>query len=233
MIEGAIFDVDGTLLDSMAIWEDVGRRYLAKMGIGAEAELDRVLFTMTVKEAAEYIKEQYELQEDVDQIIKGLLNIVKDFYVYEAPLKPGVEAFLKELDNKQIPMAAATASEKEHIEAAFKRLGIDQYFKRIFSCSEVGAGKSQPFIYQKACGYLGTKPEETYVFEDVLYAIETASEAGFKTVGIYDRFSEKDQDKIREKVDIYLEDFHRSDRFWMGVLPCAAIENECRVRKEV
>lgn len=216
MIKGAIFDVDGTLLDSMAIWEDAGARYLKKMGIQAEAGLSQILFPMSIEEAARYMKEQYKLGDSIDKIITGVLDTVRDFYFYEASLKPGAADLLKMLEQRGVPMAVATSSEWEHIEVAFQRLHIDHYFRRIFTCSEVGAGKSQPMIYQRASAYLGTKPEETYVFEDVLHAIETASAAGYKTVGVYDRFSELDQEKIRETADIYMHDLR----------DCAEISNK-------
>lgn len=110
------------------------------------------------------------------------------------------------MKEKNIPMAAATASDKEHIKAAFERLGLDGYFKRIFTCSEVGAGKRQPLIYERAAEYLGAKPEEILVFEDALYALTTAKNAGFHTAGVYDRFSENEQEAIRRQADIYLRD---------------------------
>lgn len=218
MIEGVIFDVDGTLLDSMSIWENLGEQYLRKIGIEAEKNLSRILITMSMEDIAGYIKEKYQLQKNVNEITSELLDTVGDYYYYEAPLKPGVINLLEKLKEKQIPMVAATASEKEHIEAAFKRNGIHHYFRKIFTCSEVGAGKSKPVIYQKACEYLETKPEETYVVEDVLLAIETAASAGFRTIGVYDRAGENDQEEIREKADIYLTDYTNCD--W--------IECDCR-----
>lgn len=103
-------------------------------------------------------------------------------------------------------MVAATASDREHVEAAFKRLGIDGYFERILTCAEVGAGKRYPAIYEKAAAYLGTEPGEIFVFEDVLYAIQTAKKAGFRTVGVYDRFSAGEADEMRRQADVYVRE---------------------------
>ena len=132
-------------------------------------------------------------------------------------MKPGAESFLKEMSQKKISMVIATSSEKSHIEAAFHRLNIDQYFSKIITCSEVGAGKSKPDIYLKAQEFLNFKPEEIYVFEDVLHAVQTAKKAGFKTVGIYDTSSEKDWETIKKTADIFLEDLHDFSSFWKQI----------------
>lgn len=215
MIKGAIFDVDGTLLDSMEIWEDAGARYLRRVGVEPEANLSEILYPMTMAEGAEYVKERYQLAFALDEIIQGVLDTVRDFYFYEAALKPGAKELLLWMKKKNIPVAAATASDREHIKAAFERLGIDGYFRRIFTCSEVGAGKKNPLIYEKAAAYLGAKPGEILVFEDALYALATAKNAGFCTVGVYDRFSEDEQEELSRRADIYLRnltDWKRKER---------------------
>ncbi len=204
MIKGAIFDVDGTLLDSMEIWEDAGVRYLRRIGVEPEKNLSEILYPMTMTEGAEYVKERYRLTFALDEIVQGVLDTVRDFYFYEASVKPGAKKLLSWMKEKNIPMAAATASDREHIEAAFKRLGIDGYFGRIFTCSEVGAGKRHPLIYEKAAAYLKAEPGEILVFEDAFYALVTAKNAGFRTVGVYDRFSEDEQEALSRQADIYL-----------------------------
>ncbi len=212
MIKAAIFDVDGTLLDSMGIWEDAGARYLRGIGIEPEEGLGEILFPMTIEEGAAYVKEHYGLSADISHIVQGVLSTVKNFYYEEASLKEGAKEFLKELYKKNIPMAAASSSEKKYIEAAFLRLGIRKYFKGIFTCGEVGKGKGDPLIYKTAGKCLGEKASETYVFEDALYAVCTAKKAGFRTVGVYDRYSQKDTEEIRNTSDIYMADFN--DRFY-------------------
>lgn len=206
MIKGAVFDVDGTLLDSMGIWEETGSRYLHGIGIEPEEHLSEILFPMTVEEGAAYVKRQYGLTQSVREIADSVFDIVRGFYYEEAPLKEGAEKLLEYLKERNIVMAVATSSEREHVEAAFQRLHIRHYFKEIFTCREVGAGKTDPLIYMEAAKCLGTKPEETYVFEDVLHGIQTANAAGFRTVGVYDRSSEKDNRAIREQAEIYLPD---------------------------
>ena len=211
MIKGAIFDVDGTLLDSMEIWEDVAIRYLKSIGVEAELDLPEVMFTMSLPEGAAYVKEHYRLTQETDEIIKGVLDIIRNYYEETAPLKPGVTKILEELSGKRIPMTVATSNNKEEVEAAFKRLGIASYFSRIFTCEEVGAGKTRPDIYMKAAEYMGTRPEETVIFEDVLHAIRTAKKAGFLAVGLYDEASKADQEEIKKEADWYAKSMEGLD----------------------
>ncbi len=214
MIKGAIFDVDGTLLDSLGIWEEADVRYLERLGIHAEEGLGRILYPMTLKEASGYIKRHYPIQETTEEIAAGVLEIVGEFYEEEAPLKSGAAELLESLRRRGIPMTAATTGERPLVEAAFKRLGIRSYFGKIFTCTEAGAGKDQPDIYRLAAGYLGIKPQETLVFEDALYAVETAAKAGFVTVGIEEPYNASDKEEIKGLADIYLERLKPSAAFW-------------------
>ena len=186
MIKGAIFDVDGTLLDSMEIWEDAGIRYLRRIGVMPEEGLSGVLYSMTMSEGAEYVKEHYHLPFSIDEIIQGVLDTVRDFYFYEVLPKSGAKELLSWIKDKNITIAG--------------------YFGQIFTCREGGSGKRHPLIYEKAAAYLGWKPEEILVFEDAFYALMTAKKAGFRTVGIYDRFSEGEQEEIKKQADVYLAD---------------------------
>mgnify|MGYP002571125788 FL=1 len=207
MIKGAIFDVDGTLLDSMEIWEDVGVRYLNSIGIEAEPDLGTVLFTMSIQEGAAYVKEHYHLSQEPEEIVQGVLDIISNYYKKTALLKSGAKELLEKLDKHNIPMTVASSNNKKEIEMAFERLGIAKYFDRIFTCEEVGAGKTKPDIYLQAAEYLGTRPEETLVFEDVIHAVRTAKKAGFQVIGIYDEASKDDQEEIQREADCYCRDW--------------------------
>ena len=207
MIKGAIFDVDGTLLDSMEIWEDVGVSYLNSIGVEAEPDLGTVLFTMSIQEGAAYVKEHYHLSQEPEEIVQGVLDIISNYYKKTAPLKSGAKELLEKLDKHNIPMTVASSNNKKEIEMAFERLGIAKYFDRIFTCEEVGVGKTKPDIYLRAAEYLGTRPEETVVFEDVIHAIRTAKQAGFQVVGIYDEASKDDQEEIQKEADWYCREW--------------------------
>ena len=217
MIGGAIFDVDGTLLDSMGIWEEAGARYLQRIGIMPEEALGRTLFPMTIEEAALYMKERYGLQQSPAAVEAGILDTVREFYFQEAPLKEGAAAFLEAMARKGVPMVVASSSEESHLEAAFRRLGIRQYFEKLLTCAQVGEGKSSPAIYLEAAAYLGAAPEDICVFEDALYALQTAKKAGFRTIGVYDVFSEGDWKTIEKKADLALADWRETHLFWRYV----------------
>ena len=207
MIRAAVFDVDGTLLDSMPIWENAAAVFLAKYGIEAEAGLGRRLYPLSMQEGAAYLQEKYRLSMSSDKIIAGVGAVVSDFYAAEAPLKPNAAAFLNALREKSIPMAIATSNERSAVEAAFRRLGILQYFTEIFTCSEIGAGKTKPDIYQRAAEALQAAPGCTWVFEDAYYAAKTAHDAGFQVAGVYDASSAEESELLRAVSDIYIEDF--------------------------
>lgn len=214
MIRGAIFDVDGTLLDSSAVWDDAGAKYLASIGVTAEEGLGRKLFEMSLDEGAVYMKETYCLTQTPEEILAGVLQVVEDFYYNEAPLKEGAAEFVKALAERGIPMVIASSSKKEHIHAALTRLGIMQYFKYIFTCNEVGIGKHDPKIFNEASAFLGSNPDETWVVEDGLYAMKTARAAGFRVLGVYDEPSRGDWEEIQQNASLALKDLTQFDIFW-------------------
>lgn len=207
MIKGIIFDVDGTLLDSMHIWSELGKRYLAAVGIEAKPGLAKILFPMSLDESSEYLKKEYNLPDSVEQITEDTIKILEDFYRYEAKPKEGVLAFLKQMQDKHIPMAIATSGDRRILNTSLERLGISDCFTAILTCSDLKTNKRVPTIYLRAAELLGTMPEETAVFEDVLHAIKAAESAGFITYAIEDEASIRDRDKIKEAADFYLQDF--------------------------
>lgn len=205
-IEGAIFDLDGTLLDSMGIWDRAGEDFLLSLGITPRENLAETLKEMSLAQAAEYVQDEYGVSKSVDEIIRDVCHLVEDFYIEKVPLKEGVEEVLEQLANDHVKMCVATASERRLVDLALTRCGVRQYFSEIFTCNELGLGKDTPEIYEMALSHLGTPKENTFVFEDAIHAIRTAKAAGFPVVGIYDA-SEKDQETVRSLADIYLESF--------------------------
>ena len=202
-VRACIFDVDGTLLDSMSVWDDIGERYLMSLGISAREGLHDVLNTMSLEQGAAYLKEEYQIDKPISQIVKEVLKIVSDFYRFEAPLKSGVKETLECLKLSGIRMVIATSGDKELVEAAMERNGVSQYFERIYTCTEVGAGKDEPKIYLEAAKFLQTNPEKIAVFEDAVHAAETAKTAGFVVVGVYDASNEENLSRMKEVCDYY------------------------------
>ncbi|MBP5530188.1 MAG: HAD family phosphatase [Lachnospiraceae bacterium] len=208
MIKGAIFDIDGVLLDSMGIWDDLGARYLRSLGKIPEEGLNIILFSMSMEQGAEYLNEHYGLNKRVKETVEGIGKMLEDYYFYEVLLKPGAKEVLEFLKSKNIKMAAATSSPRTHIEKALSRNGLLEYIDRIYTTGEVGVSKHSPDIYNLAADFLETKPEETLVFEDSLYALNTAKEAGYFTVGVYDEKGESNQEGLKSSSDIYLNELN-------------------------
>lgn len=218
MIKGVIFDVDGVLLNSMPIWENLGELYLRSLGVEAEKDLGEILFTMSLEEGADYLISQYGLDKTPEEIVEGLNREVRDFYAERVPLKEGVREFLYEFNEKKIPMVIATSGDRKNTEAALRRLKVLNYFRGIFTCSEIGSGKNQPDIYLAAALQLDTEPAETWVFEDAYHAIRTAKSVGFKTAAVYDKANDKDLAQIWNTADIYLPEFTDFNIFWKRAL---------------
>jgi HAD superfamily hydrolase (TIGR01509 family) len=208
MIKGIIFDIDGVLLDSNGIWKDLGARYLKSIGIRPEAGLNDILFSMSMEQGAGYLKEHYHLKPDIPDILSGISGMLEYFYFFEVKPKSGAKELLKYMKTKGLRMTAATSSPRLHVEKALARNGMLDHLEKIFTNSEVGVSKHSPDIYKAASGYMRTKPEETLVFEDSLYALNTAKASGFVTVGVYDENGETDRDGLKNKGDHYITDLN-------------------------
>ena len=206
MIKGAIFDLDGTLLDSMFIWDTIGEEYLRSLGKEPHEDLKETFMTLTLEEAAEYYREHYGVTLSVGEIVDGVNSMVEQTYRTKVTLKPGISEYLAWLKENGVRMCVATVTDRYLVEETLERLGVRHYFSEIFTCAEVGFGKDKPIIYQKALEYLGTAKDETYVFEDMLFALNTAKTDGFPTVGVYDRH-EVHRDELKELSDYYILDF--------------------------
>lgn len=206
MINGVIFDADGTLLKSMEFWDSVVVNLLKSLGVTPDDNLTEILAPMSMLEGAEYIVREYGLTVSVDEIIKEENRIVEQFYFNSVQMKSGTKELLSVLKEKNIPMTVASATDRYLIEGALKHLEIDGYFDAVISCSEVGEGKSSPRVYLRACEVMGTSPNETLVAEDSLSALLTAKKAGFKTMAVFDATQKRNWREIKEHADFFVKD---------------------------
>ena len=206
MLKGAIFDFDGTLVDSMFIWDTIGEDYLRTLGKEPHEDLKETFMTLTLEEAAEYYRTHYGVTLSVKEIVDGVNTMVEGIYRTRVALKQGVADFLAQLKDNGTRMCIATVTDRYLVEETLDRLGLLQYFSEIFTCAEVGYGKDKPIIYRKALEHLDTAKNETYVFEDSLFALKTAKADGFTTVGVYDRHENR-QDNLKNLADYYIVDF--------------------------
>ena len=204
-IRGAIFDVDGTLLDSMFIWDTIGEAYLRSIGYQPKENLNETFKNMSLRQAARYYQTEYGVTQSIDEIMDGVNAMLERYYRFEVPLKPGVAELLERLRQDGVRLCIATATDRHLVEAGLDRCGVLSCFGEIFTCNEVGHGKDEPDIFEATLRFLGTRREETLVFDDALYAVRTAKEAGFPVAAVYDSH-ERSQAEVRARSDLYLED---------------------------
>ena len=211
-IKCAIFDFDGTLFDSMFIWESVGEIYLRSLGKEPKPTLREDVRALSLYQSACYFRKEYDLPLSEEQIMSGINKTIEHFYINEVMPKLYVTEFLEKMKQKGIPMCIATASDRYQIEAALSRCGMSHYFEAIFTCSEVGCGKDEPVIFRKAMEYFNSDRSSSIIFEDALHAIKTAKNDGFTVVSVFDD-SEKRQDEVRAISDCYIRDFEHTEDF--------------------
>ena len=206
MIKGAILDFDGTLVDSMFIWDTFGEDYLRTLGKEPRENLTETFKTFTLEQAAEYYREHYGVTLSVGEIVDGVNEMVAEIYRTKVALKNGVLEFLRDLQSKGVKMCVATVTDRPIVEDVLCNLGIRDFFTEIFTCAEVGYNKETPHIYRAALEVLGTSKEETVVFEDALHALMTAKNDGFSVAAVYDKH-ELRQTEMKENSDYYITNY--------------------------
>ena len=206
MIKGAIFDFDGTLVDSMFIWDSFGEDYLRTLGKEPKENLTETFKTFTLEQAAEYYREHCGVTLSVGEIVDGVNEMVSEIYRTKVALKSGMLEFLRDLQSKGVKMCVATVTDRPIVEDVLNHLGIRDFFTEIFTCAEVGYNKETPHIYRAALEALGTKKDETVVFEDALHALLTAKNDGFSVAAVYDKH-ELRQTEMKENSDYYITNY--------------------------
>lgn len=198
----AIFDLDGTLVDSMLYWKNLAKEYLASKGIThiPDMILEKIK-QMTMTESATLFIEKFGLNGTPESVAKEMNALMDTHYYKDIPLKKGIKEYLNKLYNSGITMCVASATAVSLVEACLKRLGIIEYFSFLLSCETIGVGKSKPNIYYEAAKRLGAEPSDIAVYEDALYAAETAKKAGFYVVGVFDESAKKNFDSLKEISD--------------------------------
>lgn len=201
--EGAIFDLDGTLTDSMYIWDAAPKALVRRLGGRPPEDLAQTIKAMSRLEASEYMVRTFRLDCTPEYVMGCVNDLVTAEYRDKVPMKPGADRLLKRLSDLGVPCAIATASETFQAREAMERLGLWRYFRFALSCIQHGP-KTRPDIYLEAARRLGCAPERTVVFEDALHAARSAKAGGFLVAGVYDPSAQEDREQLRRTADWYL-----------------------------
>lgn len=214
-ITGAIFDMDGTILDSSGLWETVESGVLLELGYTPKPSLQEDVLPLGALDTAPFLKQDYRMKESVAEINARIDRKIARYYRCEAALKPGALEFLETLRGRGVRLALATATARRHALAAMELTGALRLFDAVLSCEEIGFTKYDPAIFHEALRILGTARSTTWVFEDALYAIRTARASGFPVCGVEDAFSRRYRQEIQAEVSYYLPSLAQ----WDSILP--------------
>lgn len=203
-IKGAIFDMDGTLLNSMKYWDTVGIEYLERSGIKYTNDKENNVLEVGILGFTEYCNKTYGLNKTYKQVLGEIHDIMDEKYMTSVRLKRGADKMLEKLRQNGVKICLATATEASSAKKILEKLGVLDYFEHVITTSMVGQSKRSPLIYEKALELLGTSKEEAYVFEDAVYAIKTAKGAGFNVIGIEDECSALPSNEVAKMCDYFL-----------------------------
>lgn len=206
-IEAVIFDLDGTLVDSMWMWREIDVEYLSQFDIEVPSDLQQAVEGMSFSETAQYFKERFNLPDPVEVIKMEWNKMAWDKYGNEVPLKKGVIEFLEELRSRGIKTGIATSNSKELVEHVLKSLNITEYFDSVRTSCEAKKGKPAPDIYLLVADDLQVDPKDCLVFEDLALGIMAGKGAGMRVCTVFDPYSEDDRDRKRELADYYIDTY--------------------------
>ncbi|NLL78618.1 MAG: HAD family phosphatase [Clostridiales bacterium] len=206
-IEAVIFDLDGTLVDSMWMWKEIDKEYLGRFHIPLPEKLQEDIEGMSFSETAVYFKERFKLPNSVEQIKADWNRMALDKYTYEVPLKPGVKAFLEKCQNAGMKFGIATSNSRELVENIVQVHKIKGYFSCIVTGCDVKKGKPSPDVYLVAAQKLQTAPEKCLVFEDILPGIQAGKTAGMRVCAVEDAYSQQVKEEKCRMADFYIKDY--------------------------
>ena len=207
MIEAVIFDLDGSMVDSMWMWRTIDIEYLGRFGIELPENLQSCIEGMSFSETAVYFKKRFGLPDDLDTIKADWNRMAWDKYAYEVPVKDGVIELLQYCMEHGIKAGIATSNSRELVDNVIKVHGLDAYFDCIMTGCDVAKGKPAPDIYLAVARALGVAPENCLVFEDIIPGIQAGKAAGMQVCAVYDKYSEHQDDVKRDLADYYTYQF--------------------------
>ena len=209
-ITGAIFDFDGTIFDSMHIWQGVKFQFFDRIGLVLTNEEKEEFKGLYLLDSIKLANEKFDLKMTEQEIYNEFFSMIREKYLLDTEPKNDIIEFLEKLKAKGVKIGIATATGEAALIPALEKFNMLHYFEEIYSTYTVGASKTEPKVYDVVLNELGTEKETTWVFEDALYAAKTAKKAGYNVVGIYDK-SEPEQEELKNLVDIYIHNYSELD----------------------
>ena len=216
MLEAVIFDLDGSMVDSMWMWRSIDIEYLGRFGIELPENLQACIEGKSFSETAAYFKERFQLPDDLDTIKADWNRMAWDKYAYEVPVKDGVTELLQYCMDHRIKVGIATSNSRALVENVVKARHMDKYFDCIMTGCDVEKGKPAPDIYLAVARELGVSPENCLVFEDIIPGIQAGKAAGMRVCAVYDKYSEHQDDEKRTLADYYT--YHFKELMEDGIL---------------
>lgn len=207
-IEAVIFDLDGSLVDSMWMWHEIDIEYLGRFGIPLPEDLQASIEGMSFSETAVYFKKRFGIPDSLEQMKADWNQMAWDKYTNEVPLKPGIAEFLEGCKKSGIRLGIATSNSRELVDNIAGVHGLENYFSCIMTSCEVAKGKPAPDIYLAVAKKLGVSPENCLVFEDIIPGIMAGKNAGMKVCAVEDAYSVHDREAKQQLADYYVEDFY-------------------------
>ena len=206
--DAVIFDLDGTLIDSMWVWAKIDETFLSELGLEVPKDMDKILEGKSFTETATYFKERFKLEMSVDAIKQRWNEMAWEFYTQKVPLKEGAKDFLIWLKERNIKMGIATSNSIQLVEAVLEALNIREYFSQIRTSCEVGRGKPFPDIYLKVAEDLSVEPSKCLIFEDIPNGLRAGKAAGMSAWGIFDNQTEEMEREMKEIADHFVMDYY-------------------------
>ncbi|UWP59649.1 HAD family hydrolase [Ruminococcus gauvreauii] len=202
-----LFDLDGTLVDSMWMWKDIDFEYLSSRGKELPDTLQHEIEGMSFTETAGYFKKRFGLKDSVDTIKEEWLFMARDKYLHETPLKDGVFEFIMDMQKKDIRMGIASSNSRELVEAILKVHRLEECFSSVHTCCDVKSGKPEPDIYLLVAGELDVDPRQCLVFEDIPAGIMAGKRAGMQTCAVWDAYSVSQDEQKKNLADYYIHTY--------------------------
>lgn len=207
-IDAVIFDLDGSLVDSMWMWHEIDIEYLGRYQLAVPEDLQQQIEGFSFSETAHYFKNRFQLPDSIEEIKRTWNEMAWDKYMHEVPLKPGAEEFLKLCRRRGIKLGIATSNSRELVTNVADTHGLHDYFSCIMTSCDVGKGKPAPDIYLAVAKHLEVLPQRCLVFEDIIPGIMAGKAAGMTVCAVEDAYSLDQTDAKKELADYYIKDFY-------------------------